>query len=189
MNVKRGAVSGVIIERRRQLKVNVIGKSKSRIYLPRQHESIRCGNFLACLTTGSVRRKRWVRPYRILRILIVINELRKVCENVELQFGRFTLGYNSLAAFATLFAIRLDCTASAAKVEGKRVLPLLRETFRIDIVIPYHRGRYERLWHSAAGKLEVRETRVTEICLAHEDAILVFCERTARGFASESDVC
>src|SRR4029077_3258931 len=38
MNVKRVAVAGVIIDCRRQLEVNVVGKSKSRSYLPRQHE-------------------------------------------------------------------------------------------------------------------------------------------------------
>src|SRR6476619_6288383 len=78
MNVKRVAVAGVIIDCRRQLEVNVVGKSKSRTYLPRQHERVSGWNFLACLTTGRVGRKRWVRPYRIFRIFIVINELRKV---------------------------------------------------------------------------------------------------------------
>ena len=79
--------------------------------------------------------------------------------------------YDSL----TFLAVGLNrFAASAAKIESECVFPLLREAFRIDIVIPQHRRGYEWLWHSAAGKLEVRETRVTEICLAHEDSVVAF---------------
>ena len=133
---------------------------------------------------------RWVRPYRILRILIVINVLCEVCEDVELQFEGFRgRGYDGLTVLAIPFlAVGLNrFAASAAKVESKRVLPLLREAFRIDIVVPQHRRGYERLWHSAACKLEVRETRVTEICLTHKDSVVGFSEWAGR-VRSESHV-
>src|SRR5882757_6513686 len=123
MNIKRVTVPGVVIERRRQLDINVVGKSKSRSYLPRQHKRVRRRNFLACLTTVA-RRDRWIRPYRILRILIVINELSEVCENVELQFEGFRgMRYDRLTFLAIPFlAVGLNrFAASAAKVESKRV--------------------------------------------------------------------
>src|SRR5262245_9468111 len=101
MNVKRVTVTGVVIERRRRLDVNAVRESKSCACLPRQHVGVRERNFLALLTA---RRDRWIRPDRILRILIVINELRSVDEEVELQFERFSsLGYDSLPFFAVSF--------------------------------------------------------------------------------------
>src|SRR5580765_4565311 len=190
MNVKRVTVTGVVIERRRQLDVNTIRESKSRARLPRQHERIRCRNFLACLTTVA-RTDHWIRPYRILRILIVINELRSVHEDVELQFIRLSRRrcYGFTLLTVSSLAIRLNgFTPTSAKVESKRVLPLLSQAFRIDIVVPQHRRGYERLWHSAACKLEVRETRVTEICLAHKDSVVAFCEWAAGRFPSESHI-
>src|SRR4029077_7630217 len=117
--------------------------------------------------------------------------LCEVREDVELQFVGFrNLGYNGLTVLAIPFlAVGLNrFAAPAAKVEGKCVLPLLRESFRIDIVVPQHRRGYERLWHSAAGKLEVRETGITEICLTHKYSVVHFCEWAARWFPSESHV-
>src|SRR5262249_17384207 len=52
MNVKRVAVAGVVVQRRRQLDVNTVRERKSRSHLPRQHVGVREWNFLACLTTG-----------------------------------------------------------------------------------------------------------------------------------------
>src|SRR4030095_7184898 len=48
MNVKRVTVTGIVIQRRRQLDVNAVRESKSRACLPRQHEGVRYWNFLAC---------------------------------------------------------------------------------------------------------------------------------------------
>src|SRR5258705_13129769 len=172
MNVKRDTVTGIVIQRRRQLDVEAIGESKSRACLPRQHEGVSCRNFLSC----TVRVRRLGRSDRIFRIYLVINELRKVYEDVELQLERLTLGYRGLRLFAVPpFTIRLDCSPPAsANVERKRVLPLLREAFGVDILVPEHGRCHEGVWHSAAGKLEVWETGVTEIRLAYEDAVVVF---------------
>src|SRR5258707_9822525 len=176
MNVKRVAVTGIVIQRRRQLDVEAIGESKSRACLPRQHEGVSCRNFLSC----TVRARRWGRSDRIFRIYVVINELCEVCEDVELQFEGLTgrRRYDTLTFLTIPFlAVGLNrFAASAADVEGKCMLPLLREAFRIDILVPHHRRGYERVWHSSAGKLEVRETGVTEIRLAYEDAVVVFRE-------------
>src|SRR5262249_6560115 len=154
----------VVIERRRQLNVDVVWESKSGACLPRQHERIRRRNFLACLITVA-RTDHWIRPYRILGILIVIDELGSVHEDVELQFERFRWrSYNGLAFLAVSFlAVGLNrFAASAADIEGKCVLPLLGEAFGIDVVIPEHRRGNERLRHSSARKLEVRDPGVTE---------------------------
>src|SRR6266850_7050762 len=180
MNVKRVTVAGVVIQSRRQLDVDAIGESKSRACLPRQHEGVSCRNFLSC----TVRARRWGRSDRIFRIYVVINELRKVYEDVELQLEGFRrMGYGSLTFLTIPFlAVGLNRFASsAADVEGKCMLPLLREAFRIDIVIPHHRRVNERIWHSATGKLEVRETGVTEICLTHKDSVVVFREWSVAG--------
>src|SRR5262245_43722379 len=155
MNVKRVPVAGVVIECWRQLDVDAVWESNSCACLPRQHEGVRYWNFLACLITGT---DRWIRPYRILRILIVINELRSVHEDVKLQFERLSgrRCYDSLT-FLTVasFAVGLNgFTATSANIESKSVLILLSQAFRIDVVVPQHRRGYERLWHSAAGKLE-----------------------------------
>src|SRR5262245_18878630 len=191
MNVKRIAVAGVVIERRRQLDVNVVRESKPRACLPRQHERVGCRNFLACLITVA-RTDDWIRPYRILGVLIVIHVLCGVHEDVQLKF-EWLAGLRCYHAFSFLavasFAIRLNgFTAATANIESKRVLILFREAFRIDVIVPQHRRRYERLRHSASRKLEVRETGVTEIRLAYEDSVVAFCEWTARRFAAESHV-
>ena len=67
-----------------------------------------------------------------------VNELAEVREEIELQFERLTgwRCYDALTFFA-LLAIPLHGFASAAKLESERVLPLLRQAFRIDIVIPH----------------------------------------------------
>src|SRR5205807_10439769 len=131
------------------------------------------------------------RPNRILRVRIVIDVLREVYEDVELQFERFgSLRYNTLAFLTvTSFAVGLNgFAATSANIESKRVLPLLSQAFRIDIVVPQHRRGYERLWHSADRKLEVREPCVTEIRLAYKDSVVAFREWAAGRFASESHV-
>ena len=92
-------------------------------------------------------------PIGFSGFVIVINVLCEVCEDIELQFVGFRdFGYNGLTVLAIAFlAVGLNrFAASTAKVESKRVLPLLREAFRIDIVVPQHRRSYERLWHFAA---------------------------------------
>ena len=122
MNVKRITIARVVIERRRQLEINAARKSKSRSYLPRQHECVRCRNFLACLITV-VRTDHWIRPYRILRILIVINILCEVCEDVELQFVRFrgVGGYNTLTVLTIpSLAIRLNRLAASPTAQRRR---------------------------------------------------------------------
>src|SRR5262249_53675099 len=121
------------------------------------------------------------------------NELRSVYEEVQLELERLSgrRCYDALAFLAvTSLAVGLNrfAASSAANVESKRMLPLLGEAFRIDIVVPQHRRGYERLWHSAACKLEVRETCVTEIRLAYEDSVVAFCEWATGRFASESHV-
>src|SRR5262245_10291239 len=178
MNVKRVTVTGVVIERRRRLDVNAVREGKPCACLPCQHVRVRERNFLVCLTTGLVRRERWIRPNRVLGILVVINELRSVDEEVELQFERLSGRCDNGLTFLAVpsFTVRLNgfAATSATNVKSKRVLPLLRETFRIDVVVPQHRRGYERLWHSAPGKLDIRETRVTEISLADEDSVVPF---------------
>src|SRR5262249_27936776 len=109
----------------------------------------------------------------------------EVCKDIELQFERLTLGDNSLP----VFTIRLGCSTSAAKIESKRVLPLLREALWIDVVIPQQRCGYERLWHFAAGKFEVRETCVTEVCLAHKDSVVVFRKWSVIRVGPKRDIC
>src|SRR4029453_5842137 len=112
--------------------------------------------------------------------------ISSVHEDVELQFEGLSSrrGYNTLAFLAVAsFAVGLNgfAATAAANIESKCVLPLFREPFGIDIVIPPHGGGVERLWHSAAGKLEVREARVTEIRLAHEDSVVALCKWATGG--------
>src|SRR5262245_42055796 len=176
MNVKRVTVTSVVIQRGRRLDVNIVWEGKPCACLPRQHERVRCRNFLACLITVA-RRDRWIGPYRIFGVFVVIDELRGIHEEVELQFFRFSRrcdnGFTVLAVPS--LAGLLNCyNSTSAKVESKCVLPLLREAFRIDVVIPQHRRGYERLRHSASGKLEVRESGITEICLTNENSIVAF---------------
>src|SRR5215475_355491 len=89
MNVKRITVTSVVIQRGRRLDVNAVWEGKPCACLPRQHERVRCRNFLACLITVA-RRDRWIGPYRIFGVFVVIDELRGIHEEVELQFFRFS---------------------------------------------------------------------------------------------------
>jgi hypothetical protein len=117
--------------------------------------------------------------------------LGEVHEDVELELVRLSSRRYDTLTILTIPSLAVGLNrfaASTPKVESKRVLPLLREAFRIDIIVPQHRRGYERLWHSAACKLEIRETRVTEICLTHKDSVVAFCEWAARWFPSESHV-
>src|SRR5215468_10275463 len=63
MNVKRVAVTGVVIERRRRLDINAVWEGKPCACLPRQHERVCCRNFLPFLSTGGRRGgggNRWI---------------------------------------------------------------------------------------------------------------------------------
>src|SRR5258705_13604148 len=118
MNVKRVTVTGIVIQRRRQLDVEAIGESKSRACLPRQHEGVACRNFLSC----TVRVRRWGRSDRVFRINVVINELRKVYEDDELQLEGFS-GRGGYDTFTPLpipsIAIRLNgFPPTSAKIES-----------------------------------------------------------------------
>src|SRR4029453_14754437 len=133
-NVKAAASARAVVESGWGLEVNVVRKSESRPNLPREQERVRCWNVLG--ETVAVRGSG--RSNRILRILIVVNELCEICEDVDLQLERFSRsGYDVFALFAvSLLAIGWCRSAPAAKADIKRMLPLLGEALRIDVVIP-----------------------------------------------------
>src|SRR3954449_9270539 len=99
MDVKRVAVAGVIVERRRKLEVNNVREFKSRAHLPSQQESVVVWGELSL--PGCRLRCSWPRADWIFRILIVVNELTEVCEKVELQeWLGWRPGYNGFAILA-----------------------------------------------------------------------------------------
>src|SRR5262249_37688564 len=59
------------------------------------------------------------------------------------------------------------------------VFPLLGQALRINVWIPNHQRGHKRVRHSAASQHRARETFVTYIRLANEDAVVTFCERSA----------
>src|SRR6266545_6145111 len=69
------------------------------------------------------------------------------------------------------------------------MLPLLGQTFRIDIVIPYQARVHERVRHSARSQSDVREAFVTQVSLSDTDSIAIFGKRTIHAaVVAESDV-
>src|SRR6185437_3987706 len=69
----------------------------------------------------------------------------------------------------------LRCSAT----DGERMFPLLRQTFRIDVVIPHHSSIDEWVGHSTAGKRKAGQAFVTSVCLTDKDAVISFCEWSA----------
>ena len=68
------------------------------------------------------------------------------------------------------------------------MLPLFRHAFRIDVRVPGHQRRHQRIWHSANSEGDIFETFVTEIRLTDEHAIVVFGKRSRAAIAAERDV-
>ena len=69
--------------------------------------------------------------------------------------------------------------SSFPATNSERVFPLLGQTFRVNVVIPYHQRFDERVWHSAASKRKAGEAFVTAICLADKDTVAPLCEWSA----------
>ena|SRR5205809_1105375 len=82
VDVKRIAVAGVVVERRRKLEIQDVREFKLRTYLPSQQESIVVWDKLS-FACDRLRRRR-ASTYWILRVRIVVNKLPKVCEEIEL---------------------------------------------------------------------------------------------------------
>src|SRR5438067_899824 len=102
---------------------------------------------------------------RILRIRIVINELREVCEKIEFQERLWWRPRNS---FAILAEYRRRWRFSS---EDKGVFPLLSQSFRIDVGIPNHARGDKRIRHSACSESEIWEPFVTAVGLADVDDV------------------
>src|SRR5437868_10901177 len=81
---------------------------------------------------------------RILRIRIIVNELSEVGEDFDLQCVRFRflflLPRQGGAVFAIEWCLRL--LRAIAERDRKCVLPLLGQSFRINVRVPHHQGRY-----------------------------------------------
>src|SRR5882762_9344415 len=75
--VKGVAVAGVVIDGRRKLKVNCFGKVNFRAELPAEHVGVGLRYAIG----------RW--PERVLGIFVVVNELRKVGEEIDRDRARF----------------------------------------------------------------------------------------------------
>ncbi len=83
MDIKRVAVAGVIVERRRKLEVNDVRELKSCPHLPFQKERIVVRDFLS-FAAYRLRNCR-LRANWIFRVGVVINKLPEISEDIELQ--------------------------------------------------------------------------------------------------------
>src|SRR6266403_4752626 len=141
MNVKRVAVAGVIVDRRRDLEKEVVrGKREPRSSLPRQKKRVRVRDQLGPANSSNLPCRGRARPERIFRIGVVVDELREIDEEIELQLKRL-LGCRRYDPFSTLFAVRFrgGYCRSAAEFKVVAMLPLLGQTFWIDVRVPNHR--------------------------------------------------
>ena len=100
----------------------------------------------------------------------------------------FLLPRQGGAVFAIEWCLRL--LRAIAERDRKCVLPLLGQSFRINVRVPHHQGRYHRVRHLADSQRDVFETFVTEIRLADKNAVAVFRERSvaASGVVAERDI-
>src|SRR5438270_2588807 len=64
------------------------------------------------------------------------------------------------------------------------MLPLFRHTFRVDVGVPNHRGRDERVRHSPCRESKVADAFVADVGLADVKAVAGFRERAAAGFVA-----
>src|SRR5262245_37986336 len=150
MYVERVAVASVVVESWRELEVHDVRKSKLRSNLPAEHECIGKRDLLSL--TASVRRTGrryyWLRRCRgwsnwVRRVRIVIDKLTIVREDVDFQ-PRFRWRCRRYIFPVFTVGDRLCCSAT----DGERVFPLLRQSFRINVVIPDHSRIHERVRHS-----------------------------------------
>src|SRR6266550_7406001 len=173
MAVKGVAISGVVIKNRSYLEVEVLGEIEPRADLPRHQPGIRVWIQPSAGTASP--------PERILGIGIVVNKLREIREDIDLEFPGFSRRLGNGESFIVLGIGLLRLSQAAfAKAKGERMFPLFSRPFRINIGIPYHQGRYERVRHSAAGKRDVAKTLITKVGLPYEDAVIILGERAVR---------
>ena len=81
MDVKVVAVAGVIVERRRKLDVKKVREFKFRPHLPSEHKRVGSRGELS-FACHRLRRCRG-RTDWIFWVFVVVNELAKVCEEIE----------------------------------------------------------------------------------------------------------
>src|SRR5215470_6348598 len=98
MNTKIFAVTSVVIERWRQLEVQDVWKIKLRSNLPAKQESVCIRDKLSLAAYGLHLRR--ARANWVCRIRIVINELAKVCEDIQSQERLRRRRCNCFAIFA-----------------------------------------------------------------------------------------
>src|SRR3984893_5927531 len=186
MDVKFVAIASVVVDRRGNLCVKRFREREFRAHLPRQQECISVRNQLIPPNPARLRRGGCTRSKRIFRIRIGINELCEVREDIDLELERLARGlrrHDGLAVFA--IALCWLRRAPAAQLEVKRVFPLFRETFRIDIRVPNHERGHERIRHPASRQGYVLKAFVAQIRLADVDGIAVFREWATGGFVAE----
>src|SRR5437763_16174225 len=65
------------------------------------------------------------------------------------------------------------------------MLPLFRHTFRVDVGVPNHRSRDERVRHSPGRESNVADAFVAYVGLTDVKAVAGFRERAATGFVAD----
>src|SRR5262249_3762646 len=190
MNVKRVAVAGVVVDRRCDLEKQVVfGKCEPCPGLPSEQERVRVRDQLVPVNSSDLRGCCCAWPERIFRIRIVVNKLREVDEEIELQLKRLTWRGRD-DTFAALLAVafsRGGCR-SAAELKIVSMFPLLGQTLRIDVGVPHHWRVNKRVRHSAAGQRDIFEAFIAEISLADIDAVVVLGKRSVVAVVSKRDV-
>src|SRR5215475_14185682 len=104
MNVKRVAVAGVIVERRCELNVNIVREGDPCADLPREQKRVRIGDQLGPADSSDLTGCGGAPTERIFRVRIVVNELRKIHEDVDLELERFRR-WRDNNSFAAFFAV------------------------------------------------------------------------------------
>ena len=107
--------------------------------------------------------------------------MREIREDIDLEFPRFSRRLGNGESFIVLGIglLRLSQAASA-KAKGERMFPLFSRPLWINISVPYHQGRYDRVWHSAAGKCDIAKALVAKEGLPNEKAVIILGERAVR---------
>src|SRR5205085_4790015 len=101
-DVKAVSIACVVVERRRDLKEDVLGKVDLRADLPGEQQRVGVGN-------APTARDR-ARPHRIFRVRVVVNELGEVREKVDRYSRR--LGSNARKCFPIFVVGGRGCLAA-----------------------------------------------------------------------------